>query len=308
MNLQSFFRIDEASDRGARARALGIGLGLAIAGTVLASCGPEAPWSDSGEPAKAAARPATKTAMAATPAPAPAKPVAPRPADPTDTIRGVIQSKAEAVIASRITARITAMPFRAGQTFGKGALLASFDCSTTRAQLNAANAVTTAYRKTYETNAELDAYQAVGRNEVEISKANLGKATAEAAAITAQLQDCAVHAPFSGIVVEQIAHAHEVAASGQPLMKIQNSGDLEIQVIVPSGWLTWLEPGAPFTFRIDETGETVKGRVTRLGASVDPVSKTLRVMGSISGAQHIVLPGMSGTAKFEQAAEHGDPA
>jgi hypothetical protein len=48
--------------------------------------------------------------------------------------------------------------------------------------------------------------------------------------------------------------------------------------------------------------------VTRLGASVDPVSKTLRVMGSISGAQHIVLPGMSGTAKFEQAAEHGDPA
>jgi RND family efflux transporter MFP subunit len=305
MSLQPFLRI-EASDRGARTRAFGIGLGLAIVATVLASCGPEAPWSDSGEPAKAAAPGAAKTAMAATPAPA--KPVAPRPADPTDTIRGVIQSKAEAVIASRITARITAMPFRAGQSFGKGALLASFDCSTTRAQLNAANAVTTAYRKTYETNAELDAYQAVGRNEVEISKANLGKATAEAAAITAQLQDCAVHAPFSGIVVEQIAHAHEVAASGQPLMKIQNSGDLEIQVIVPSGWLTWLEPGAPFTFRIDETGETVKGRVTRLGASVDPVSKTLRVMGSISGAQHIVLPGMSGTAKFEQAAEHGDPA
>jgi membrane fusion protein, multidrug efflux system len=226
-----------------------------------------------------------------------------------DDVRGVITSQNEAIIASRLTAGITSMPYKAGQSFGRGALLASFDCSIQRAQLSAANAATAAYRKTYDTNVELDAYQAVGKNEVGVSKANLGKAQAEAGAVTAQLSQCAVYAPFAGKVVEQMAHPHDVAASGQPLMKIQGAGALEVQLIVPSNWLTWLKPGEPFAFKIEETGQTVQGSVMRLGASVDPVSKTIRITGSIkpeSGA--IILPGMSGSAQFEKQAGDGKPA
>jgi len=273
-----------------------IGLGVAAVALIgisvaLASGGSETRWSDE----TAETRPAAAT-------PAPTVPAQPAPAATAGDIRGVIQSKAEAVISSRVTARITDMPFKSGERFRRGALLARFDCASTRAQLNAANAATAAYSKTHETNAELDAYQAVGKNEVEISKANVAKASAEANAISAQLVDCAVYAPFSGMVVEQIAHAHEVAASGQPLMKIQNSTELEVQLIVPSRWLTWLKPGTPFTFKVDETGSELGAKVTRLGAAVDPVSKTLRVVGSIERTSGIVLPGMSGSARFAEPA------
>jgi membrane fusion protein, multidrug efflux system len=229
-------------------------------------------------------------------------------ADPSSIIRGVIQSQSEAVIASRMTAGIVSMPYKTGQKFPKGAMLASFDCSTLKAQLSAAQAATAAYKKSYDTNVELDAFQAVGRNEVGISKANLGKATAEANAVSSQLTGCAVYAPFSGIVVEQIAHAHEVAATGQPLMKIQDAGNLEVQIIVPSNWLTWLKPGAKFEFKVDETGTVLKGSIARLGASVDPVSKTIRVIGRLWGAGGVVLPGMSGAAQFEEAGSNGKPA
>lgn len=278
-----------------------IGLGVAAAALIgisvaLASGGSETRWSDETAEAPSAgakAAPVSAARPAATAAAAP---------NTGNNIRGVIQSKAEAVISSRVTARITAMPFKSGERFRRGALLARFDCASTRAQLNAANAATAAYRKTYETNAELDAYQAVGKNEVEISQANVAKASAEANAISAQLVDCAVFAPFSGMVVEQIAHAHEVAASGQPLMKIQNSTELEVQLIVPSRWLTWLKPGTPFTFKVDETGAELGAKVTRLGAAVDPVSKTLRVVGSIETTSGIVLPGMSGSARFAEPA------
>jgi membrane fusion protein (multidrug efflux system) len=101
-------------------------------------------------------------------------------------------------------------------------------------------------------------------------------------------------------VVEVIAHANEVAATGQPLMKIQDGSNLEVQIIVPSNWLTWLKPGAPFAFVIDETGQTVNGKIARFGASVDPVSKTIRVIGSLTTGGATVLPGMSGSAKFDQ--------
>lgn len=219
-------------------------------------------------------------------------------ADPANVVRGIIKSRLEATISSRITAKITAMPYREGQSFPRGALLVSFDCSTLNAQLVASNAAAAAYRKTYETNVELDAFAAVGKKEVEIAKANLDKAEAEARAISAQMNDCAIHAPFAGLVVENIAHAHEVAASGQPLMKIQNGNELEVELIVPSAWLTWLKRGTPFDFQIDETGNTVKATVTQLGAAVDPVSKTLRITGAIEPDGGLVLPGMSGSARF----------
>ncbi|MDG6077730.1 efflux RND transporter periplasmic adaptor subunit [Erythrobacter litoralis] len=252
-----------------------------------------------------AAEPEWSTNQSARVVDSPAEPVrvaeanAPEPVAALEA-RGVVAAANESTIASRVTARISAMPFEEGRSFRRGALLAKFDCSTIRAELTAARAATTAYRKTYETNVELDTYEAVGKNEVQVSHANLGRAQAEANAIAAQLNDCAVYAPFSGTVVEAVANPGEVAASGQPLMRIQSGGQLEAELIVPSNWLTWLKPGATFHFLIDETGATITGTAKRLGASVDPVSKTIRVTADIDPGDAMVLPGMSGTATFAQ--------
>ena len=272
--------------------AIGLGVaGLVAAGYYFASGAEEGQWGAD------AAQPATTQAEDTVVA----EPLAPDQADLE--ARGVVQATNEATIASRITARITSMPYKVGSRFGRGAVLARFDCSQTQAQLVAAEAASAAYAKTYETNVELDQYEAIGTNEVAVSKANLNKARAEASAIRASLNDCSVRAPFSGTVVEEIAHQGEVAASGQPMLKIQSGGALEAELIVPSNWLTWLEPGIAFSFAIDETGEVVRGTLKRLGASVDPVSKTIRVTGDIPTGESLVLPGMSGTATFEKPVE-----
>lgn len=287
---------DEAEPRRLNKLLIGGGsilLVVAVAGLFFgAGTSGEANWSKD--------QPAVAPALAE---PAPVKAEAAKAPETESGARGIVKSKQEATVASRMTARIVAIPYGEGDAFPKGALLAQFDCSQTRAQLNAARAAAAAYRKTYENNVELDQYEAVGKNDVAVSQANLGKADAEAAAVASQLSDCAVHAPFSGKVVEQIAHVREVAASGQPLLKIQSGGTLEIELIVPSRWLTWLRPGAAFGFRIDETGQEVKGTVTRLGASVDAVSKTMRVTGDIAQSAGLVLPGMSGTATFSDVAK-----
>ena len=218
---------------------------------------------------------------------------------PENLVRGVINPSSESTVASKMTARIVAMPYGEGQSFPAGALLARFDCSQISAELKAAHAASAAYKKTYDTNVELDQYEAVGKNELAVSKANLGKAEAEANAVATQLSDCEVRAPFSGKVVEQLAHAREIAASGQPLLKIQSGREVELELIVPSKWLTWLTPGASFAFAIDETGTVIRGRVKRFGASVDPVSKTIRVTGIVTEQSGLVLAGMSGTATFD---------
>ncbi|WP_432199571.1 efflux RND transporter periplasmic adaptor subunit [Erythrobacter sp. W53] len=275
----------------------GIAAAVMLGAYVYANSG-ETVWSDTEAQADTADSETEGKAVAAAEEPEP---------EPELSARGVIKAKEESTVASRMTAKITALPFGQGQSFRRGALLARFDCSSIRAQLAAARASANAYQTTYETNVELDAFEAVGKNEVAVSRANLGKANAEAAAISAQLKDCAVYAPFSGSVVEEIASKGEIAASGQPLMRIQSGGDLEAELIVPSNWLTWLRPGADFTFAIDETGVDITGSVTRLGAAVDPVSKTIRISANIDRGDGLVLPGMSGTATFKEPEPEPEP-
>jgi membrane fusion protein, multidrug efflux system len=280
-----------------------VGIGVVFAGTAGLAIGNRSAvseWPDEQRPPVAAK---LETAVA-TPVVLPAAPEL----DPASVVRGVINPTSESTIASKMTARITAMPFREGQSFAAGAVLARFDCSQIHATLNAAEAAAAAYRKTYETNVELDQFEAVGKNEVAVSKANLGKAQAEAAAVSSQLTDCEVRAPFAGKVVEQIGHVKEIAASGQPLLKIHSGRDVEMELIVPSKWLTWLRPGAAFSFKVDETGNTLRGRITRFGASVDPVSKTIRVNGIVTQASGLVLAGMSGTAEFDDPRAKPDRA
>jgi len=266
-----------------------VGLVAVVAGgggLWLGSKGSEPQWPEDRAKAEIAALPAEGTKTA-------------EPVVDENIVRGIINPSSESTVASKMTARIIAMPYGEGQSFPSGALLARFDCSQISAELNAARAATAAYRKTYETNVELDLYEAVGKNEVAVSKANLGKAEAEANAVASQLSDCEVRAPFAGKVVEQIARNKEIAASGQPLLKIQSGREVEMELIVPSKWLTWLEPGATFAFTIDETGNVIRGRVKRFGASVDPVSKTIRVIGLVTERSGLVLAGMSGTARFD---------
>lgn len=268
----------------------GGGIALAaVIGVGIAGSGDGPNWSSNEAAENAAEEKGTAAAEAEVKKPEP---------KPDPDVRGVIKPKQESTIASRMTARITSMPYGKGRSFRKGALLAQFDCSAIRAELKAAQAAANAYNVTYKTNVELDQYEAIGKNEVAVAKANLGKANAEASAIQASLSDCAVYAPFSGTVVEEIGHRGEIAASGQPLLTIQSGGDLEVELIVPSNWLTWLRPGADFTFKIDETGADVTGQITRLGASVDPVSKTIRVTGNVDKTDSLILPGMSGTGIF----------
>ena len=54
-----------------------------------------------------------------------------------------------------------------------------------------------------------------------------------------------------------------------------------------------------FTFQLDETGEKVRASVGRIGASVDPVSQSVRLAGEFVSRPPDVLSGMSGTAIFE---------
>ena len=224
----------------------------------------------------------------------------PGPSPETTQVRGVIKPKEEVLFSSKISARISQMPYKEGARFKKGALLVGFDCTRLRAEANAAWAANRASLEIQKQSIALDSFNAIGKSDVQIARAKADQTAAEAAALESQVRDCSISAPFSGLVVENIAHQYENVAPGKDLTRVLNDEALEVHLVAPSAWLSWLRPGTGFQFKVDETGRTLTGKIIRLGASVDPVSQTVRVVGALAERGETVLPGMSGSASFRE--------
>ena len=175
-------------------------------------------------------------------------------------------------------------------------MLVQFECDRPQAELCSAQALLQVQRRQLDAQTELEKFGATGKTEVDVARSQADKARADVDALQAQLRDCAISAPFAGRVVERLARSHEGVAVSQPLLRIQDTSALELDLIVPSNWLVWLQPGTRFAFRVDETQQTIDAAVHRLGAAVDPVSRTVRIVARFRGDVQRVLPGMSGTA------------
>jgi len=215
-----------------------------------------------------------------------------------ETIRGLVKPQKKTVISSEIPAKIINIPFKDGEAFKQGDLLIKFDCSLYHAQLASANAEHEARIKRYENNEELLSFAATSNIEVELSKAEMKKAEADVQVAKLRVKRCAIKAPYSGRVIDVLANEYESVDMETQLLSILNDKQLEIELIVPSKWLGWLKKGEVFDFLIDETNQKYPAKISRIGAVVDPVSQTIRVIGLFDASSEDILSGMSGTAFF----------
>ncbi|MDZ7842936.1 MAG: efflux RND transporter periplasmic adaptor subunit [Gammaproteobacteria bacterium] len=226
--------------------------------------------------------------------------------NPPRQVRGVIKAGAEATISSEIAARIIELPYKEGEPFAEGDRLVGLDCSYYRARAQAAMAELAAQQKKYENNQQLAELDAVGELEVSVSASLVDKARAELTMARLRIGNCAIEAPYDGLVVERLVNVHESVSADQELIRIVQRSAPTIELIVPSTWLTWLEKGTDFTFLVDEIQSHRPAVVERLGAVVDPVSNTVNVYGRFEGGQGDVLAGMSGTARFPSRRGNAD--
>ena len=215
-----------------------------------------------------------------------------------EPVRGVVKSDQEAVLSVDLNARVTETPVKEGESFSKDDVLVKFDCRIQKAEARAARAAYAASESAHKNNVELQQHGAVGELEVNVSKAEMNQALANSEAISARTRDCEILAPYDGRVAELVINAFETSAPNQPLLKIVSSGEFEVQLIVPSSWLSWMKIGSPFDFTVDETGELLSASVWQIGAEVDAVSRTVPVVARFTSLPNQVLPGMSGTAQF----------
>lgn len=220
--------------------------------------------------------------------------------DKDGRIRTQLTSRNAVTISSELAARIATLSVREGDSFRAGQLLVGFDCSLYQSQLRKAEASIEAAAALVQSNLRLVELNSIGKFELAQAQAKLKEAQAEAASTRTVVSRCNILAPFNGRVAKRHAATHQYTSPGAPLLDILETGQLEVQMIVPSKWLAWLKPGAAFSVEVEELGKTFPAKVRRLGAQIDPVSQSVAVVGVIDSHHDALLPGMSGWAIYPQ--------
>ena len=80
---------------------------------------------------------------------------------------------------------------------------------------------------------------------------------------------------------------------------IINDNQFELELIVPSEWLNWLKSDNRFSFEVDETRTVLEAQIIRFGATVDPISQTVKLVGRFLAHPDGIKAGMSGSAHFK---------
>jgi membrane fusion protein, multidrug efflux system len=212
-----------------------------------------------------------------------------------EEVRAQLTPRRYATLASEVGAKVHQVLRQEGQAFAAGDLLVAFDSALPRAQVARAQAILLAAEKTHAAQHRLFGLKSIGQVDLDLAEIEVTKARAELDYASAMLARCEVRAPYAGRVAEQRVREQEFVQPGQPLLEIIDDATPQIDFIAPSRWLAWLRVGQPLRIQIDETGRTYAAVVERIGARVDPVSQSVRVIAVFPEPPPDLVAGMSGS-------------
>lgn len=224
------------------------------------------------------------------------------------TFPGSVVSADQVQVASRLTGYVRKLYVHEGQTVTKGQLLLSVDPTDVKGGIEQARAaVSKAEAALADAKANYERYQALYQQHAvpeqrfqqidmayKVAQGNYAAAHAALNTARSQLTYADVRAPFAGTVVGKFIDAGQLTTPGQPLLTLQSSGHMQVQVQVDTRAFDHLrlDQKVGVTFDgADFKRHTVDGVVERLVNAADPMthSHTVKIgladsSGAASGA------------------------
>jgi RND family efflux transporter MFP subunit len=219
-------------------------------------------------------------------------------------IRAQLTAIRQTIISTEISGRINRLTLTEGSAFGKDEVLARFDCSVYRAQLNKVQAELDSATARHKTIQRLTELKSKGKLELELAEIEVLKAQADLEMSKIQVDRCVIKAPFAGLVSEKLVNQEQYVQAGTPLFKLIDDSSLQVEFIAPSRYLQWLKRGASFQLAIDETVSSYTAVIQRFGADVDAVSQSIKVFAELDNQHRELMVGMSGRVTLVQPKEY----
>lgn len=229
--------------------------------------------------------------------------------DVRHTIRlsGTVESPTSSMVATEVAGPVQELRAREGTAVRQGEVLAVLSSTNLDLQLQALQALIKEARarlQLAESNLErikdLFASDVVSRQQLDDAFSEFtawqGRAealAAQGARIETDLQRCSVRAPFSGVVVGELAEVGEWLAVGAPVVELLSLETLYIRVQVPEKFFSNLIPGSDVAVHFDALPDLeIQGTVSAIIPRADPQARTFPVKIRIPNGEGRIGVGM----------------
>ena len=219
----------------------------------------------------------------------------------TAELRAQLSPARYAVLSAEMSGKIERLPVFEGMRVNAGDSLLSFDCSIQQAQLQKAATELDVARNNLKGAARMAELNAIGSVELVNAQLEERKALADIAYLRALINRCVITAPYDGSIGDLNARAQEFVQAGEPLIEILDDTQLQLEFIIPSTWVSWLNPGFAFEVFLEDTNQAYPAKLMRLAAKVDAMSQSIKAVALIDGTYTELLPGMSGRIRISRS-------
>jgi RND family efflux transporter MFP subunit len=215
---------------------------------------------------------------------------------------GTVKAKTVSSVASRVMGTVTSIRVKEGDRVAAGHLLLTIDDSDIAQKLKGARegyreaqkALEAAdenrllvgitygrYKKMYDekalTGQEFDQIKTQKRvADIDYERAKAGVARAEAGVNEAKVYEgfTRVTSPVAGIVTEKKIEAGSMAVPGVPLLTVEDNSSYRIDINIDESLEGKIRPGMEADVFLESMNKHIKGSVTEVVPSVDPVSRS----------------------------------
>lgn len=193
-------------------------------------------------------------------------------------VTGKVVAVFRATLSSKVQGTIQELRVREGAPVSKDQILVVLESRDLRADLARAEAEVENARTHLARMKGLFAKDSVAKQELDNAHRAFKVAQAGRDAAQAQLSYTVIRAPFDGVITDRLVEVGELASAGQPLLTIEDPGQLELEATVGEGDVKAVSKGDKISVVIDALdSKLLEGIIARVLPAGDPTTHTFLV-------------------------------
>lgn len=183
--------------------------------------------------------------------------------------------------------------FENGQEVNEGDLLVELDHETESANLRSAEAEADLARTVFERTKRLRANNTVPQSDLDAAESQLRKTAALVEQLKSTINKKELRAPFSGRLGIREVNLGQFVDNGDKIVSLQALDPIFVDFLLPQQLIAGLAVGRPLKLLTDAyPGRGFDGELTAINSVIDPVTRNIRLQGTLKNADGALRPGM----------------
>jgi membrane fusion protein (multidrug efflux system) len=150
-------------------------------------------------------------------------------------------------------------------------------------------------RTVYDRTRMLRTNNTVPQSEMDTAESNLRKMNALVEQLKSTIRKKQVRAPFAGQVGIREVNLGQFVDNGDKIVSLQSLDPIFVDFLLPQQLLSQVAPGSRLRVITDVyPGKSFEGELTAVNAEIDPVTRNIRLQGTLQNPEGLLRPGMFG--------------